>query len=414
VSFDRLELLESSSRLYRPDPARLRGELELRARLLNRLLLGAGAIALEYLVLGLAGFVTGQFFPYDAIELLLVVAACFWLAKRGSTSTALVLLLVVYLHFASSVISHYGIASPAVALLLPSILACGLVGGYFLLTWTLICGVLIVYLGWAHDHFRWSADLVRAILLWWAQLAAVGWLVQLFAGHLGKLLHRYAVMVEERNRVARDIHDTLAQGFTGVIVQLNAATEMLSADPTRAREHVATARNLARTSLQEARRSVWALRPIVLEREELAQVLERSGRTLTAATGIDFVIEKSGDAPTVSAEAEWEVLRIGQEAVANAVRHSGCRRITLRLDQDKGALRLEVEDDGKGGIIMDEAGATRSGGFGAGGRGVGGLGLLGMHERAARAGGRLEIQSPVGGPTRIVLVIPSKLVIPGK
>ena len=142
--------------------------------------------------------------------------------------------------------------------------------------------------------------------------------------------------------------------------------------PTRpgAREHVATARDLARTSLQEARRSVWALRPIVLEREELAEVLERSGRTLTAATGIDFVIEKSGDAPTVSAEAEWEVLRIGQEAVANAVRHSGCRRITLRLDQDKGALRLEVEDDGKGGIIMDEAGETRSGGFGAGGRGA--------------------------------------------
>ncbi len=118
-------------------------------------------------------------------------------------------------------------------------------------------------------------------------------------------------------------------------------------------------------------------------------------------------MEKSGDALTVSAEAEWEVLRIGQEAVANAVRHSGCRRITLRLDQDKGALRLEVEDDGKGGIIMDEAGAeaaSRSGG----------LGLLGMHERAARAGGRLEIESPVGGPTRIVLLIPGKIVIPGK
>ncbi len=235
MSFDRLELLESSSsRLYRPDPAQLRGEQDFRARLFNRLLLGAGAIALEYLVLGLAGFVTGQFFPYDAIALLLVVAACFWLAKRGSTSTALVLLLVAYSLFASSVISHYGIASPAVALLLPSILACGLVGGYFLLTWTLICGVLVVYLGWAHDHFRWSADLVRAILLWWVQLAAVGWLVHLFAGHLGRLLHRYALMVEERNRIARDIHDTLAQGFTGVVVQLNAATEMLSADPTRA------------------------------------------------------------------------------------------------------------------------------------------------------------------------------------
>jgi signal transduction histidine kinase len=204
--------------------------------------------------------------------------------------------------------------------------------------------------------------------------------------------------VEERNRIARDIHDTLAQGFTGVIVQLNAAGEVLSADPARAREHLTTARELARASLQEARRSVWALRPVILEPQNLAAGLERSARTLTAGTGIDVVMQAAtGDSLGIGTEAEWEVLRIGQEAVTNAVRHSRCRRITLRLLQVPGSLRLEVEDDGKGGIIMEGTSARH-----------GGLGLLGMHERAGRIGGRLEVHSPPGGPTRITLVIPGK------
>jgi signal transduction histidine kinase len=397
--FDLLERVESwSNRLYRLDPDRLRREQEFRARLLLRLLLGVGAIALLYLTLGLAGIVTGLFFPYDALELLLAVIVCVWLARRGHTSTALVLPLVIYSHFASSVISYYGISSPAVALLLPSILVCGLlVGGYFLVTWTIICGWLIVYLGWAHDHFVWTAGLLRPILFWWAELAAIGWLVQLFATHLEQYLHRHALLVEERNRIAREIHDTLAQGFTGVVVQLNAAGEMLKADPARAWEHISTARELARTSLQEARRSVWALRPVALERESLANVLERSGKTLIAGTGINFAIEKNGEASTLGPEVEWEVMRIGQEALTNAVRHSGCGRITLHLQQGPGTLRLEIEDDGKGGIIIDGAAAR-----------PGGLGLLGMHERAARAGARLEIDSPVGGPTRVLLVIPGK------
>jgi len=331
--FKLLQSVESwSNRLYRLDPVRLRREQDFRARLLTRLLLGAGAIALLYLTLGLAGIVTGLFFPYDALELLLAVVVCVWLARQGHTSTALVLPLVIYSHFASSVISYYGISSPAVALLLPSILVCGLlIGGYFLLTWTIICGVLIVYLGWAHNHFVWTAGLFRPILFWWAELAAIGWLVQLFATHLEQYLHRHALLVEERNRIARDIHDTLAQGFTGVVVQLNAAGDMLQADPARACEHISTARELARTSLHEARRSVWALRPVALEGESLDHVLERSGKTLTAGTGINFAIEKKGESATLHPEVEWEVIRIGQEALTNAVRHSGCRRITLRL-----------------------------------------------------------------------------------
>jgi signal transduction histidine kinase len=396
--FRLLERLDSwFNRLYRLDPERLRREHVFRATLLRPLLLACGAGALLYLVLGLTGVVSGHLFPYDALEMLLAVAVCVWLLHRGHTATALVLPLVIYSHTASSVIAHYGIASPATALFLPSILVCGLlVGGYFLLTWVVICALLVLYLSWAHESAG-AAGLVRPILFWWALFAGVGWLVQLFTTHLERLLHRHALMVEERNRIARDIHDTLAQGFTGVIVQLNAAGEILSADPARAREHITTARELARTSLQEARRSVWALRPVALDRPDLAATLERSARTLTAGTGIDVVIQTTGAARGLGVDAEWEALRIGQEAVTNAVRHSGCKRITLRLVQGPGSLRLEVEDDGKGGMIMEGVPASS-----------GGLGLLGMHERAGRAGGRLEVHSPPGGPTRIILVIPAK------
>jgi signal transduction histidine kinase len=394
--FQRLEAW--SNRLYRLDPERLQREYNFRAPLLRRLLLAAAAVALVYLVLGLAGVAAGRFFPYDALELLLAVAVCAWLLRRGHTAAALVLPLVVYSHTASSVIAHYGIGSPAVALLLPSVLVCGLlVGGYFLFTWTVICGLLVLYLGWAHESAGSAAGLAGPVLFWWALFAAVGWLVHLFASHLEGLLHRHALLVEERNRIARDIHDTLAQGFTGVVIQLNAAEEVLSADPVRAREHIATARELARTSLQEARRSVWALRPGIPQREDLAAGLERSARTLTAGTGIEIAMQTTGGPLGMGAEAEWEVLRIGQEAVTNAVRHSGCRHLTVRLMQDRASLRLEVEDDGKGGIITEGAPA-----------GPGGLGLLGMRERAGRVGGRLEVHSPPGGPTRITLVIPGK------
>lgn len=395
--FDWLQRAESwSNRLYRLDPVRLRREQDFRAPLLRRLLFAVGGVAILYLALGFGGVVSGLFFPYDALELLLAVVLCVWLLRRGHTSTALVLPLVIYSHFASSIISYYGVDSPAVALLLPSILVCGLlVGGYFLLTWTMICGALIVYLGWAHERFAWTGRLTAPVLFWWGQLAAVGWLVQLFASHLEQLLHRQALMVEERNRIAREVHDTLAQGFTGVVVQLNAAGEMLSADSARAREHIAIARELARTSLQEARRSVWALRPVALKQESLAVLLEQSAMTLTAGTGIDFVLEQQGKAAPLGPELEWDVMRIGQEAITNAVRHSGCRRITVRLVQAPDSLRLEVEDDGKGGVIMENASPP-----------TGGLGLLGMHERAGRSGGRLEIMSPVGGPTRVLLIIP--------
>jgi signal transduction histidine kinase len=562
--FRLLERLESwSARFYRLDPERLRREQALRAALLRRLLLAAGTAAVLYLILGFAGVVSGLFFPYDALELLLAVAVCAWLLRRAHTSTALVLPVVVFSHTASSVIARYGITSPAVALLLPTILVCGLlVGGYFLSTWTGICCLIVLYIGLVHEIASGPVGLVLPVLFWWALFAALGWLVHLFSRHLERLLQlergqkhavlrtlgllaadphlegllgraievfreqlgarvvtlwrlddageflscaagaghtgeptrvavialpawktlvearralritnphadlrlasspalvpfgsgevivvpltvgavpagllvagcdpaprhaeervelaealalqlslllelvglaerdRHALLVEERNRLARDIHDTLAQGFTGIVVQLNGAAEMLSADPVRARQHIVAARELARTSLQEARRSVWALRPAALERECLAVVLERSARTLTAGTGIEIVIQASPEVRGLGIDAEWEVLRIGQEAVVNAVRHSGCRHITLGLLQDRGSLRLEVADDGTGGI-MPEGDVT----------GHAGLGLLGMQERARRIGGRLEVHSPQGGPTRITLVVPAK------
>ncbi len=190
---------------------------------------------------------------------------------------------------------------------------------------------------------------------------------------------RLAAVAEERNRMAGEIHDSLAQGFTGVVVQLNAADEMLDQNPAQARKHVDLARELARVSLNEARRSVLALRPQALESAGLAAALRRICRQL--ATSSEVEVEVAGQEQVLPNEVEHGLMRIGQEALTNAVRHARASRIVLRLGYGPQSIRLEVEDDGEGGI---EAGAKP------------GVGLALMRERAARMGGRLMISKPFG------------------
>ncbi len=202
---------------------------------------------------------------------------------------------------------------------------------------------------------------------------------------------RLAAVAEERNRMAGEIHDSLAQGFTGVVVQLNAADEMLDGNPSQARKHIDLARELARASLNEARRSVLALRPQALESAGLASALRRVCRQLSTSSEVE--VEVAGPERVLPAEVEHDLMRIGQEALTNAVRHARARRIVLRLCYSPDGVRLEVEDDGVGGL---ENGAKP------------GVGLTLMRERAARLGGRLMIRSPRGSGTCLSVVIPLK------
>jgi signal transduction histidine kinase/ligand-binding sensor domain-containing protein len=190
----------------------------------------------------------------------------------------------------------------------------------------------------------------------------------------------HAVMAE-RARIARDMHDTLAQAFVATSVRLECLDHALeSEDRSTARRHLDTARRVVRESLEEARRSVWVLRPQALERG-LPAALETLVGGTQGETRVE--LEVTGTPRPLAPAIETNLLRIAQEAVANAYRHARAHRIILRLAFAAGSVLLSVTDDGTG--ITERAGGVAQG-------------MTGMKERAAEIGGTLSIEGgPAGG-----------------
>jgi len=203
---------------------------------------------------------------------------------------------------------------------------------------------------------------------------------------------RDAAVLAERNRLARDIHDTLAQGFTGVIVQLEAAEDAGSQGlSTEANAHVARARELARGSLREARRSVQALRPQALEESGLCEALDSLFTRMTAGTNLRAEFVVTGIPRTLPADWEDDLLHIGQEVLTNALRHARASRFTAQITFASDMVRMDLRDDGDG---FDPS--ARSDGFG----------LVAMRERVSRMAGQLTVQSAPGEGTAVSIAIP--------
>jgi signal transduction histidine kinase len=203
---------------------------------------------------------------------------------------------------------------------------------------------------------------------------------------------QFQAVLAERSRLAREIHDTLAQDLVGISLQLESAAETLQADPVSARRHVDRARSLVHEGLTEARRSVWQLRHDSLEERGLAEALssavqERLGRPVP--------VHIRGSARRLSEEVESNLLRIGQEAVTNAAAHAGAKEIELELAYDADSVNLSVRDDGRGFDPLAEAAA-----------GPGHFGLQGMRERTERLGGSFDVSSHPGRGTRIRVRVP--------
>jgi signal transduction histidine kinase len=200
---------------------------------------------------------------------------------------------------------------------------------------------------------------------------------------------RRKAVLEERNRLARDIHDNMAQGFAAILMQLQGAQrEGGGVLPLAVASSIETAVDLARTHLTEARRSVGALRPIVGQGEDIATALKRLADMgqRTAKTPIDLVVE---ELPRLGDAVEREVIGIAQEALTNAVRHSRARRITITASAVQSVgLRLSVADDGRG-IARD--------------RSTSGFGMTSMQERAERIGASLTIVTAPRNGTEVVL-----------
>jgi signal transduction histidine kinase len=202
---------------------------------------------------------------------------------------------------------------------------------------------------------------------------------------------RRSAILDERNRMARDIHDTLAQGFTGVVIQLEAAKDANARHrPGEANDHIQRASELARQSLAEARRSVHALRPLALEQGSLGAAIEGLLHRMTAGTGIDASLEVEGRAWDLPADWEDNLLHIGQEALANALKHGSPKRLAVTLAFEDKGITLTVSDDGSG------FEASRS---------AAGFGLSGMRERVERLGGRLVLRSAPGDGTAVVVAL---------
>lgn len=202
---------------------------------------------------------------------------------------------------------------------------------------------------------------------------------------------RDAAVLAERNRMAREIHDTVAQGFIGVMMQLAAAEEALSRNlAAEATDHIGRACELARESLHEARRSVGALRSKALEEKNLCEAMNESVKKMTEGTTLRAKFIYSGERRKLPFDLEENLLRIGQEALTNTIRHAHATEFKKELVFDKQEVRLFVRDNGCG---FEPAGP-------------GGFGLRGMRERVESMGGRFSIQSAKGMGTLISIFIP--------
>lgn len=207
-----------------------------------------------------------------------------------------------------------------------------------------------------------------------------------------RLEGQFGAILAERTRIAREIHDTLAQGFAGISVQLELVARLLTKAPDAAKPHLDQARQLVRSSLDEARRSVWDLRSQALESGDLPSALSEAAKRLVSGTAVQVQVQVGGTYRQLSRTIEDNLLRIGQEAITNAIKHARAGHLRVELNYVADSVKLRVQDDGCG--------------FDQNHRPNGHFGLVGMHERVAQLGGRLTINSRPSEGTEIVVDVP--------
>jgi len=224
-------------------------------------------------------------------------------------------------------------------------------------------------------------------------LAVIVW--QLYRFRLKQVESQFAAVLAERNRIAREIHDNLAQEMLGISVQLEVVARTMPASAEVAKTHLDRVRMLVRHGIAEARRYVWDLRSQALDKNDLPAALSVTARRLTTETAVQAKVEVSGTFRPLSPLIEGNLLRIGQEAINNAVRHAQARNILVNLKFDPRRVQLSVQDDGHG-FDYEESKNGDAKHFG----------LVGMQERAEQIGGILKIESRTDEGTEILVDVP--------
>jgi signal transduction histidine kinase len=247
---------------------------------------------------------------------------------------------------------------------------------------------------WTLSRLLWTLGIMTLILL-----AGLVWVVVLGrrvsqqTRIIEEKIRREGVL-EERDRIAREFHDTLEQELAAITIQLDAVEAQLNGSPETVRQLLGLARNMSRRSLSEARRSVWDLRSHLLENCDLATALTEMAAPLSAASGVEIAVRSAGVPRKLPAVTEHNLLRVTQEALANALKHSGAQKIIVALSYESSQIQLRLHDDGNGFDLLTVGQATG-----------GHFGLLDMRERAEKIGARFSLTSRPGHGTEILLLI---------
>lgn len=204
---------------------------------------------------------------------------------------------------------------------------------------------------------------------------------------------QHSATLAERNRLARELHDTIAQGLTAVTMQLEAAQRSFDRDAARTRARIGRAHELARETLDDVRRSVWTLAEPLVDADDLATTLDETARHFAASTGITTRYQHSGAPPELGSASATQVLRIVREALQNVEKHAQATVVVIASECDDGALIVSVRDDGVGFALVESVGNDS------------GFGLVSLRERARLAGGTIDITSAPDTGTCVTVTI---------
>ena len=241
---------------------------------------------------------------------------------------------------------------------------------------------------WNLPHTLWVLAITSGALL-----IVLAWVVVLgrrVREQMAIIRHRlrHGAVLEERNRIARELHDTLEQELSGITMQLDLAADCFEQAPDVAQRALESARQMSRRSMIDARRSVWDLRCQLLESGNLSVAIEQIVAPLVSRSNVEVDLKVQGTEVRLEGPLEMNLLRISQEAVANAIQHGSVSRIQIELQYQADCVDLVIADNGQGFDVRKTLAA-------------GHFGLLDMHERAQAMGSQLTIESEVGRGTTV-------------
>jgi signal transduction histidine kinase len=379
-----------------PDSAR-------RRRLLNILLVSTAVITivglLAVIVYDVLGFEQEAYIFYQAIAVMLPGLLVIFLINRYRSgwvaATLFLLVFILILSFDNPVevvrgrtLFMYVIPILIASMILPSYAS--------LLTAALVNVVMIVIAIWAELPPNLAA--VLAFFL----IGLVSWLA---ARSLEHVLHDVRAVnreldqrMAERQRLAGEIHDTLAQGFISIIMQLDAVEPDIPAVATPVQHRLDQARYIARDSLVEARRLMWTLQPVQLEQAPLSEAIQRVASRWSKQSEIPTTTTVTGEVERLKPEIEVTLLRATQEALANIRKHAAARKVNVTLSYMNDVVMLDIQDNGMGFAFLDQTAVLPSV--------DGGYGLKAMRDRVSQLGGSLEVESVHGEGTILVVQLP--------